>query len=34
VVRLPLAGAWTVTLTVRSSEIDQTTEKRRLTIAG
>ncbi|MBP5871352.1 FixH family protein [Streptomyces scabiei] len=34
VVRLPLAGAWTVTLTVRSSEIDQTTEKRRLTIGG
>ncbi|MFE7764904.1 FixH family protein [Streptomyces sp. NPDC057438] len=31
-VRLPLAGAWTVTLTVRSSDIDQTTEKRRLTI--
>ncbi|WEH14112.1 FixH family protein [Streptomyces sp. VNUA24] len=34
VVRLPLAGAWTVTLTVRSSDIDQTTEKRRLTIGG
>jgi copper transport protein len=33
-VRLPLAGRWTVSLTVRSSDIDQTTEKRRVTIGG
>ncbi|WP_069813698.1 copper resistance CopC/CopD family protein [Streptomyces sp. TP-A0874] len=32
-VRLPLAGDWTVSLTVRTSEIDQVTEERNVKIA-